>query len=115
MLMNKVCLPASRAGGKKNPANYLSCVIKEAELERRLEVGEQWRLQRAGGRRQGEEKHCSLTSTALQQRNKAKQEEGLLIHRGGSAVFIPFRAAQHGAPPAAESLLVWHFGTARST
>lgn len=53
MAMNKVCLPASR--GKKAPAKYLSCVIKETLLERIREVLK-WRnnsLQRAVGGRLG--------------------------------------------------------------
>lgn len=52
--MNKVCLHAS-GGVKKALAKYLSCVIKEASLERMREVLK-WgnnSLQRAAGGRLG--------------------------------------------------------------
>ncbi len=78
MVMTKVCLPTLGGG---TLAKYLSCVIKEASLERIRDVlkwGNNEVFKEQMGEDWIEQKHCSLTSTALKQWNKAKQWGGII-------------------------------------
>lgn len=75
------CLGGGGRRKKKPLAKYLSCVIKEASLERISDVlkwGNNGVFKEQAGEDWVEEKHCRLTSTALEQWNKAKQQGGII-------------------------------------
>lgn len=114
--MTEVSLPASGRGGrekkKRTLAKYLSCVIKEASVERIRDVlkwGNNGVFKEQAGEEWVEEKHCSLTSTALEQWNKAEQQGGIINSLCWIAgVYLSLVWPNIKLPPAAESLLVWH-------